>query len=219
MNKKELSLGKKLLFLLIPPHCAACNEAGYERLCPVCREELRETFAPRRVLCPGGNGFADEVIALFPYEGEALKSLLYQWKWRDLPVLGEIFLPYLARRRLASLLPRYIDRVTFVPRRRSDRRMYAMDQAECLARLFAELRGLFFEPLLKRQGRPRPQKKLSAAKRRTNVAGTFVPLRAMEGETVLLIDDIVTTGSSVSECARVLKRAGDQRVVVLCLAH
>lgn len=94
-----------------------------------------------------------------------------------------------------------------------------MDQAECLARLFAALRGLSFEPLLKRQGRPRPQKKLSAAKRRANVVGTFAPLRAMEGETVLLIDDIVTTGSSVSECARVLKRAGAQRVIVLCLAH
>lgn len=107
MNKKELSLGEKLLFLLIPPHCAACNEAGFERLCPPCREELRAAFAPRRVLCPGGNGFADEVIALFPYEGEVLKSLLYQWKRRDLPVLGEIFLPYLVRKKLASLAEGY----------------------------------------------------------------------------------------------------------------
>lgn len=219
-NKKERSFWESLLFLLIPPHCAACGEAGYELLCPSCREELRAAFAPRRFLCYGGNGFADEEIALFSYDSAALKSLLFQWKRQELGVFATLFRPYFARRALRRLLPKEIDVVTFLPRRRRDRRRYGLDQAERLAALFAEGEGLPMETLLKRCGVSRPQQKsLPAEKRHANVAGAFEAVRELHGETVLLVDDIVTTGSSVWEGARMLKQAGAMRVIVLCLAH
>jgi predicted amidophosphoribosyltransferase len=63
---------------------------------------------------------------------------------------------------------------------------------------------------------------LTEAQRRANVAGAFaVPTRRrarIEGRSVLLIDDVITTGATVNACARVLKRAGAARVDVLAVA-
>ena len=74
---------------------------------------------------------------------------------------------------------------------------------------------------LRRKGFPRRQGGLSEAERRTNVIGTFSVLRpeCMTGRTVLLVDDIMTTGSTLSECAAELKRAKAARVWCQTLAR
>ena len=75
-----------------------------------------------------------------------------------------------------------------------------------------------------RVGSPRRQGGLSEEERRRNVVGTFRCVRGFQsaaegGETVLVVDDIMTTGSTLSECARELKRAGAARVWCVTLAR
>lgn len=115
-----------------------------------------------------------------------------------------------------------IDAVLAVPiplRRRFDR---GYNQSECLARLLAKrLERRFVDGAMKRLGSPRRQGALKEEERRTNVIGTFAVRCAQElvGRTVLVVDDIMTTGSTLSECARVLKVAGVKRVWCVTLAR
>ena len=93
----------------------------------------------------------------------------------------------------------------------------------CLARALAGRLGKPCDPhALRRVGSPRRQGGLSEEDRRTNVVGTFRCRRSYAKEdetTVMLVDDIMTTGSTLSECARELKRAGAARVWCVTLAH
>ena len=217
--KEEKSWKEKLLFFFFPPKCAVCQAPGYENLCPECRAALRDAFAPRKFITFGGNGFADEMICLFSYENAAVRRLLFDWKREDYRDLHEIFGTFAGEAIERFRLAEKADIVTFLPRRGSARRKAGFDQAQCFAEELARRSGIPFEPLLKRCGFSRPQHRLSGEKREKNVFGRFLPLRSLAGETVLLADDIVTSGASAREGARILKGAGAMKVIVFSIAH
>ena len=110
-----------------------------------------------------------------------------------------------------------------VPLARARLLMRRFNQAAILAREVARVSGLRYEPMvLERTRATTSQIGLSRGERQRNVAGAFaVPKRraeAVQGRRVLLIDDVVTTGSTVAACARALSRAGAAQVDVLALA-
>lgn len=110
-----------------------------------------------------------------------------------------------------------------VPLARTRLLMRRFNQAAILAREVARVSGLRYEPMvLERTRATTSQIGLSRGERQRNVAGAFaVPKRraaAVRGRRVLLIDDVVTTGSTVAACARALSRAGAAQVDVLALA-
>lgn len=146
------------------------------------------------------------VHALKFHDRHDTRRLLGQWlieAGRDLLVDTEIAVPVpLARRRLMA------------------RRF---NQAAILAREVARLGGLRYEPLLLERARAtQSQVGLSRGARQRNVAGAFaIPTHRahqVQGRKILLIDDVITTGSTVGACARTLRRAGAARVDVLALA-
>jgi predicted amidophosphoribosyltransferase len=97
-------------------------------------------------------------------------------------------------------------------------------QSRLLAQAVAKELGLPLERLLrKRTHRPAQSGLRDAAARRANVSGAFAPCRGaeIEGKTVLLIDDVITSGATLSECSRVLLTAGAERVLcaTLCKAR
>ncbi|WP_439543758.1 ComF family protein [Hyphomicrobium sp.] len=110
-----------------------------------------------------------------------------------------------------------------VPLARTRLLMRRFNQAAILAREVARVSGLRYEPMvLERTRATTSQIGLSRGERQRNVAGAFaVPKRraeAVRGRRVLLIDDVVTTGSTVAACARALSRVGAAQVDVLALA-
>jgi ComF family protein len=82
------------------------------------------------------------------------------------------------------------------------------NQAELLAHEFAAATSRPLQPLLRRVAGSRTQTTLQPAARAANVAGAFVADRDVAGAHVLLVDDVLTTGATAAECARVLDRAG-----------
>jgi ComF family protein len=121
-----------------------------------------------------------------------------------------------AARRAPGEPPRAVAPVPLHPRRLRAR---GFNPAALLARSAAREIGARVSAHSLRRVRDTPsQTGLDREKRRRNVAGAFASLTAWEG-CVWLVDDVVTTGATLSECARVLRRSGARRVVGVCVAR
>ncbi|MCP3986121.1 MAG: ComF family protein [bacterium] len=111
------------------------------------------------------------------------------------------------------------DLVVPVPLHRKRRRVRGFDQAALLARAVAREVGARACLNALERCRDTPQQiGLSRRERRRNLRGAFVARRSME-PCIWLVDDVATTGATLSEAARALRRAGSRRVVGVCVAH
>ena len=122
---------------------------------------------------------------------------------------------------LAAALPRdeRFDGVVPVPLHWRRRWQRGFNQSELLARAIARSRGVPLMAALRRVRHTATQTGLSNTSRRRNVAGAFQVRLPVAGKRILLIDDVMTTGSTVAACAAALRRAGALRIVVLTVAR
>lgn len=200
-----------IAYLLYPPKCLLCRKI-LEReeldLCRDCRIDAPECRNDRKKL-----PFIDSWAAVWYYEGQARESLL-RFKFRGARSYAAGYGRLLAMR-LQEEHPEGFDLLTWVPisRRRKLRRGY--DQVELLARAVGQ--ELDMEPVrLLRKTRHNPPQSgiVGEAQRRANVLGAYrvEQPQLLEGKRVLLLDDIVTTGSTAGECARMLLTMGAKEV-------
>lgn len=108
--------------------------------------------------------------------------------------------------------------VTAVPLSRKRLRRRGYNQSEWIARQYALFKGLpYLEALEKHKHTPKQSLQLSAKARKANVKGCYRVLDpdAVRGKTIVLIDDVYTTGATMRECARILRRGGARRVIGL----
>ena len=209
------SFGERLLDLCYPPRCAFCRRLLTEKepgCCRFCAEKYARTRIerdlPHCVSC----------VAAFPYEDRVRESLL-RYKFRCLTGFGAVYADFLAKCIDETAIS--CDIITWVPLSRRRRRIRGYDQAEILAEKTAEKLGLPCRRLLEKRVDTRPQSTIrDAERRRQNAKGVYVCCdpEALSGKRVLLIDDIVTTGATLSECARVLKKAGCAEVFAAAAA-
>lgn len=152
------------------------------------------------------------------YDGR-LRRLIHVYKYERVDTLAGPL-----ARLLMDALPRdeQFDVIAPMPlhwRKRWDR---GFNQADLLARVVAERSGIPYRAKLLRRVKASPaQAGLSFAARQTNVRGVFrVPKHAVQGQSVLLIDDVLTTGATAASAARLLRRTGGaSRVSILTLAR
>ena len=225
---------------VLPPSCLACHapvsEAG--GLCPDCWSRINFIGRPCCARC--GLPFAieaaqdaicgdcarvppvfDRARAAFLYEG-AGRELILAFKMADRSWLAPRLATWL-QRTAAPLLPE-ADVVVPVPLHRWRLLARRFNQAAVLARLMARQADVVMVPdLLIRTRRTATQTRLSRVERRRNVRGAFAVRRSraplVAGRNVLLVDDVMTTGATVSACARALRKAGAARVDVATLAR
>jgi len=115
-----------------------------------------------------------------------------------------------------------LDRIIPVPLHPKRLRWRGFNQALILAREVGRLWRLPVDPFILRRSRETPpQTELSEEERTKNVRGAFAvdPRKSVEGESLLLVDDVYTSGATVNECSRALQRAGAKEVHVLTLAR
>lgn len=194
-----------------PPACACCGypfeyEVPSESLCAACQRRAPEF---------------DRARAVFAYD-DASRSLILSFKHADQTHQTPAFGRWLAR--AGSALLDDADLLAPVPLHRW--RLFArrFNQAALLAHALGAVSDKpVAADLLQRRRRTRSQGHLSRTARIRNVRGAFAVRDAwrdrLKGARVLLLDDVQTTGATVEECARVLKRAGAAGVDVLTLAR
>ena len=207
-----------VLDLLFPPKCAFCGKLVEKGdLCEACKTSLpfREEENATRLI--GENSYLC-AVALY-YDGPAetgVKALKFGKKpWR-----AKVFARYIAQT-AAEQLSGEFDAVTYVPvslRRNFER---GFDQARLLAEETAKLWGLKAEPTLRKIRHTRAQSSLkNPAQRKMNVKDAYAVPRPdrVRGRRFLLIDDVCTTGSTMSAAADALREAGAAGVVCAALA-
>ena len=208
----------RVLDLLYPPKCMICNhfvEPGTGPVCTGCLQMLPEHDGADPAVAD-----AAQCVATFFYEGAMRESIL-RYKFENRPWYAGQYGAWMAATVRDKLSGKF-DLISWVPVSRARKRRRGYDQAELLARALAK--ALNAEPPLrtleKHTDNPAQSGLADASQRFANVSGVY---RAAEpehfaGKRILLIDDIVTTGATLSECARVLKAAGAAEVVCAALA-
>lgn len=210
-----MSLREKLLDLFFPPRCAFCRTVGVHGVCQNCEKTLPRTPEP---LCKD-TSFGVCAAPLL-YEGVVRESLL-RFKFHGVQGAAEGYGALLAQC-VAEELGGEFDLVTWVPVSRERERERGYDQAFLLARETAKHWDTKPVRLLRKTRDNAAQSGLSsAAERQGNVLGVYKAenTEMLKNACVLLIDDILTTGSTLGECVRVLKEAGAKSVVCATLAR
>ncbi|WP_287153751.1 ComF family protein [Candidatus Solincola tengchongensis] len=218
--------------LIFPTRCAGCGGYAGRLLCPNCTARLPYIRGPACLRCGkptlydveecgqcrGRVRKLDLCRALALYEDplrRAIHRMKYGGIWRLARPLG-----FMAATSMAPHLGGGAPCVTHVPMHPRRRRSRGYDHAELLARAVAEALGLPHRTLLVRTRHAPTQASSDLKARRENVKGAF---RAVDGprlpREVLLVDDVMTTGYTLSECATALKRAGVRSVAACVLAR
>lgn len=201
-----------LLDLIYPPRCAFCHTLvanGRILVCDECARTLPFTTENgRRKL-----SFSAGCVAPLYYENDVRESL-QRFKFSGCTGYARAYAPYLAEC-VREAFGSDFDLISWVPisRKRMHRRGY--DQAQLLAKAVGRELGMKpVRTLRKIRDNPPQSRTGSPEQRRKNVAGVYVPVHpeAFAGKRVLLLDDIVTTGSTLSECARTLGLAGAEKI-------
>ncbi len=231
-----------LLGLIYPPACEGCGgrpDAG-GLLCQGCRQRLPRLAVSRCMKCgqPYDGEFSREFrcancgdlelhfdFATSAYRARGLvRRLIHELKYEGrqylVPLLGGMLAEGLQDPRLAAAPP---DLLVPVPLHAVKKREREFNQAELLAGEAGRLSGLPVRDLLRRSRPTLTQTHLHRDERVANMRGAFCisvggPAQ-LAGRRVGLIDDVLTTGSTASECARVLRSSGASGVVVITVAR
>lgn len=206
-----------ILDLLFPQKCILCGKLLDKKELDLCRSCRVDSPA-----CIKHNlkfTFLDSWTAVWYYKGY-IKESLRRYKFRRMRHYAPAYGRLLAMKLLQDY-PEGFDVLTWVPVSSLRKFSRGYDQVELIARAVA--RELDMEPVaaLKKVRHNQPQSRISGqAKRRANVLAAYrcVSPELVAGKRVLLLDDIITTGATAGECARVLLTAGAKEVHFGCMA-
>ena len=197
--------------LLFPPKCVLCGDllrSGEQDLCKECRSEAH--------LFPNGKRklqFLDSFAAVWYYERSIRRSML-RFKFYGRRSHAVSYGRLLAME-LTKEFPDGFDVLTWIPVSRSRRLRRGYDQVELIAKAAARELGMEATPTLRKIRSNPPQSRITGeAQRRANVLGVYRVRQDADirGKTVVLLDDILTTGATMGEAARMLRTAGAEQV-------
>ncbi|MGI5901835.1 MAG: phosphoribosyltransferase family protein [Desulfitobacteriia bacterium] len=222
----------KLLWYEKEEKCLLCGAKSVKAVCQICYQEY---FRPSQKRCRNcgkliggpisycrdcqkGKGPQDivKVTALGFYHGH-WKELIHGIKYRGQPYLLLALEEYITSWAIKELPPP--DIVVPVPLHPSRLACRGYNQAEVLASILSRSLGITLKDALLRLRDTKQQTSLGRLERIHNLRGVFklAPQVSVAGQTIWLVDDVITTGTTIGECAQVLRRSGADEIYALCL--
>lgn len=211
-------IAENILEIFFPSRCAICDRLGYA-VCPDCGKKIVKVESQ---VCPGCNKISkkgvfcvrcrretdlNSLISVGYLKDPILKEIIHVYKYEKIsslaPFLSELLISEVKRHNLNY------DFIFFAPLNKKRRSWRGFNQAELLAKSLAKELELEVG-ILEKVKDTKTQVGLTKKERQKNVMGVFrlKEPKDLTGKKVLIVDDVLTTGTTLSECAKVLKKAG-----------
>ncbi len=224
----------KLFFLdsLFPHRCSFCYKEG-DAMCKKCITEQKplETQVCIECLKPSFSGLShttcksqyspDGLISVFKYE-EVSKAIIegkYQFIARIFEIFGNLVSDFLLSMGLKGNFEKFT--VTSLPLSHSRQKWRGFNQSAITGNYLSVKLNLPYRELLERDKHKKSQKDLDRAERKLNVKNAFrlAPAKDVRGKNILLVDDVITTGSTLKEAVKTLKQNGAAEVWCITIAR
>jgi len=209
------------LEILFPSRCIGCNIKD-EILCPNCVDRLQLAERPTE----------ENIMAVYDYRDPVVKKAIWKLKYYHHPHLGkklgellyESFLEEINLLQMFSLGSPIL--IIPVPVSRNKRKLRGYNQSEIIARNFCKMaeRNIFQikSNIVFKKLNTIPQARLTNRnKRLQNIKGAFEikNKELVRGKTIIIIDDVTTTGGTITEIMKILRKAGAKKVLGFAVAH
>lgn len=215
---------EQILNLIYPPSCGICGKFSKNNLCKKCElklkdHELSEKQSYRKLK---GKHF-DSFFSLFKYEG-IIREKIIEYKFEDKPYLYKLFSKIISKKvKIFGLLESGYDIIIPVPIHKKKKWLRGYNQTELISKEISKDMNIEYQNnMLVKIKNTESQSSLSKKDRKSNIKDVFglnyKCIEKIKNKKIILFDDIYTTGSTVNECSKVLKKYGVGEILVLTIA-
>lgn len=202
------NLSNELLDLIYPREekCIICQVDGFVGICDYCRSKIKNM-----------NLYNKEVIS-YGFYGGILKKLILEFKYNKNFIAGEVLSEFIFEMINKNKIKP--DIICYVPMTKNAIKKRGFNQCKFIATRVGYLLDVPISNCILKVRNTKEQKTLSKDERRINVEGAFKIKNNKDvfNKEVILIDDVITTGSTVNECKKILKINGTKRIIILTIA-
>ena len=222
-NKTETNKNRPLcsiMDLIYPPTCGICGKLNRSLLCKKCELMLdkQAKFVVEKNKCCDKNFM--EHLYIFKYEG-IIRKIIIDYKFNDKSYLYRTFVKFLLKNQKMFKILQTYDTIVPVPISKKRQKERGYNQSYLIAREIAKYTDLKLENnCLFKTKNIIEQSKLNKEDRLKNIKGVYEikNYQKLKNKKVILLDDIYTTGSTVDECCKILKKAKPRKMGVLTIA-
>lgn len=198
---------REILNIIYPieERCMVCDEEGFIGICPSCKSRINKAKNEGSILSYG-------------FYGGILKSLILKFKYESNYNVGYLLANFLIEIIKESEID--IDIICYIPMIRKDERKRGFNQCKLIANEIGYNLNIPVSNCIKKVKHTKEQKKLTKEERIKNLIGAFevTSNEDIKNKRVLLIDDVMTTGATIDECTKILKKSGVKEIIVLTIA-
>lgn len=211
---------KKILSVFFPQRCPFCKEvvSSDKVVCEVCEKKINLKNIKNTLTTRNGEKFI--CVAPFAYI-EPIRSAIHDYKFHGVKSFAVPFGKYITDILKESFDVTKIDLITSVPLHKTRKRERGFNQSELFAREISHITGIKYAEVLKKVKNNKIQHELNLAERTENVKNVYAVVDGidLQGKTVIICDDILTTGNTMAECANVIFSAGAEKIIGATIAN
>ncbi|GMB10944.1 MAG: ComF family protein [Candidatus Improbicoccus devescovinae] len=211
-----MNIFKIILNILFPEQCSCCKTFGV-KLCSVCARKLQQEFFPAKYSMPSGTLNREiELVSAFIYRDTAA-VLIKNFKFANFRTCSQILASFI-KRALEIYTNLNFDIITFVPMHNIKKQNLGRDHAEDIAKALSKELKIPIANVLVKNKNNLVQKRLSLVDRTLNVKNAFETVLDVSDLNIALVDDICTTGITLTECAQQILNMGALNVTCVSFA-
>ena len=219
-QKEPVPTVPSLLNLIYPPKCGICGKLNENFLCNKCYKILENDAKFNVDKFEKTENEFDEHIYMFKYKG-LIRRLIIDYKFQEKSYLYKTIVNFLLKDKKMFEIIKSYDTIVPVPISRKRKKTRGYNQSYLIAKDLANIIGIKLENrVLFKTKNIIEQSKLNKEERLENIKGVYEirNTKRIINKKILLFDDIYTTGSTVNECCRMLKKANPDKIGVLTIA-